>query len=67
MQGVEDIRFGIVGQLTGLADSVALPRFSTVAGLSLYGADRFEETGEGASTLASGVISKITAWLKEFF
>jgi len=53
--------------LTGLADSVGLPRFATVAGLALYGADRFAETGEGASTLASGLISKILAWLKEFF
>jgi cell division protein FtsA len=53
--------------LTGLADSVALPRFATVAGLALYGADRFTETGEGASTLTSGLVTKITAWLKEFF
>jgi hypothetical protein len=50
-----------------LADSVALPRFSTVAGLALYGVDRFTETGEGASTLTSGLVTKITAWLKEFF
>ncbi len=53
--------------LTGLADSVALPRFSTAAGLALYGADRFEETGEGASTLTSGLVTKLAAWLKEFF
>jgi len=53
--------------LTGLADSVALPRFATVAGLALYGADRFKETGEGASTLTSGLVTKIAAWLKEFF
>ncbi len=53
--------------LTGLADSVALPRFTTVAGLALYGADRFKETGEGASTLASGLFAKLMAWLKEFF
>jgi len=53
--------------LTGLADSVALPRFATAAGLALYGADRFEETGEGASTLTSGLVTKIAAWLKEFF
>jgi cell division protein FtsA len=53
--------------LSGLADSVALPRFATLAGLALYGADRFQETGEGASTLTSGVITKIAAWLKEFF
>jgi hypothetical protein len=53
--------------LTGLADSVALPRFATSAGLALYGADRFMETGEGASTLASGFFAKLLAWLKEFF
>ncbi len=62
------VRAGLPGDgLSGLADSVALPRFSTVAGLALYGVDRFQETGEGASTLTSGFISKITAWLKEFF
>ncbi len=55
------------GGLTGLADSVALPRFATVAGLALYGVDRFSETGEGVSTLASGVVTKVAAWLKEFF
>ena len=53
--------------LTGLADAVARPRFATPAGLVLYGADRFAETGEGASTLASGLVAKATAWLKEFF
>jgi cell division protein FtsA len=62
------VRAGVPAEgLTGLADSVALPRFASVAGLALYGADRFKETGEGASTLASGFISKILAWLKEFF
>ena len=62
------VRAGVPGEgLTGLADSVAFPRFATVAGLALYGADRFMETGEGASTLTSGVVAKILAWLKEFF
>ena len=62
------VRAGRPGEgLSGLADSVAFPRFSTVAGLALYGAERFSETGEGASTLTSGLITKITAWLKEFF
>jgi cell division protein FtsA len=62
------VRAGIPGDgLTGLADSVALPRFATVAGLALYGADRFMETGEGASTFTSGIVTKILAWLKEFF
>jgi cell division protein FtsA len=62
------VRAGVPGEgLTGLADSVAFPRFATVAGLALYGADRFMETGEGASTLTSGLVAKILAWLKEFF
>jgi len=62
------VRVGVPGEgLTGLADSVGLPRFTTVAGLALYGADRFMETGEGASTLTSGIASKIIAWIKEFF
>ncbi len=62
------VRAGVPGEgLTGLADSVARPKFSTVTGLALYGADRFHETGEGASTLASGVVGKVGAWLREFF
>lgn len=54
-------------QLSGLADSVARPRFATAVGLALYGFDRFLETGEGSSTLASGVIGRVGAWLREFF
>ena len=62
------VRAGTPGEgLTGLADSLALPRFATVAGLALYGVDRFRETGEGASTLTSGFVTKVVAWLKEFF
>jgi len=62
------VRAGVPGDgLTGLADSVALPRFATLAGLALYGVDRFKETGEGASTLTSGYVSKMAAWLREFF
>jgi len=62
------VRVGTPGEgLTGLADSLALPRFTTVAGLALYGVDRFRETGEGASTLTSGFVTKVVAWLKEFF
>lgn len=62
------VRRGVPGEgLSGLADAVGRPRFATPAGLVLYGADRFRETGEGASTLASGLVSKAAAWLKEFF
>ncbi len=62
------VRSGFPGEgLTGLADSVGRPKFATAAGLVLYGADRFEETGDGASTLTSGLVSKVGSWLKEFF
>lgn len=62
------VRVGVPEEgLTGLADAVRRPRFSTVTGLCLYGADCFYETGEGASTLSSGVVSSIGAWIREFF
>jgi cell division protein FtsA len=62
------VRIGVPGEgLGGLADSVGRPKFATAAGLALYGADRFEETGAGASTLTSGFVSKVGSWLKEFF
>ena len=62
------VRLGVPDEgLSGLADSVARPRFAAGAGLALWGSERFAETGEGSSTLASGVMTKITAWIKEFF
>jgi cell division protein FtsA len=62
------VRIGVPGEgLTGLADSVGRPRFSTVTGLCLYGADRFHETGEGVSTLSSGILAKAGTWIREFF
>jgi len=62
------VRIGVPGEgLTGLADAVGRPRFATAAGLALRGADRFFETGEGASTYASGWTARAAAWLKEFF
>ena len=36
-------------------------------GLALHGLERFAETGEGASTVGSGVLTKVGSWLKEFF
>ncbi len=61
------VRSGVPGEgLAVLADSVGRPKFATAAGLVLYGADRYEESGEGASTLASGLMSKVLAWLTEF-
>ncbi len=62
------VRYGVPRDgLYGLADSVARPKFSIAAGLALWGADRFAETGEGASTITSGVLTKLGTWLKEFF
>jgi cell division protein FtsA len=62
------VRVGVPGEgLSGLAESVARPRFSTVAGLCLYGADRFHETGEGATTRSSNWLTRAGAWVREFF
>ncbi len=61
-------RIGVPGEsLRGLADLVTPPGFATAAGLALHGTDYFIDTGEGASTLASGVVTRVGAWLKEFF
>ncbi len=62
------VRLGVPGEgLSGLADSVGRPRFSSSAGLTLWGCERFHETGEGATTAASAVVSRVGAWLREFF
>ena len=62
------VRWGVPSEgLGGLADSVGLPKFSAAAGLALHGADRFAQTGQGASTLTSGLVSTVGSWLKEFF
>lgn len=62
------VRVGVPAEgLGGLADAVRRPRFAVAAGLALWGADRFAETGRGASTIASGVFTKLGTWLKEFF
>lgn len=61
-------RVGLPGEgLLGLVDTVARPSFSVAVGLALHGADHFAETGHGASTVASGVVTRVGAWLKEFF
>ena len=70
--GATGLRFagspGRAGEgLTGLADAVARPAFTTATGLVLYGADRYVQTGEGASTLTSGFFGKLGAWFREFF
>ncbi len=62
------VRLGVPSEgLGGLADRVRRPRFAVGTGLALWGADRFAETGRGASTRASGIVTKIGIWLKEFF
>ncbi len=62
------VRLGVPSEwLGGLSDSVRRPRFAVATGLALWGADRFAETGRGASTLTSGVFTKLGTWLKEFF
>ena len=62
------VRVGVPSEgLAGLADSVGRPRFATAVGLALHGLERFVETGEGASTVSSGVLTKMGSWLKEFF
>jgi cell division protein FtsA len=62
------VRLGVPSEGLGrLADSVRRPRFAAGTGLALWGADRFAETGRGASTITSGVMTKLGTWLKEFF
>lgn len=62
------VRLGVPAEgLSGLADSVGRPRFATAAGLALWGVDRFQETGQGVSTLTSGILSSVSAWIREFF
>ncbi len=62
------VRTGVPAEcLAGLADMVGRPGFATAAGLALHGADRFLETGEGASTVTSGLVTRVGAWLREFF
>ncbi len=62
------VRVGVPGEgLSGLADQVSRPGFSTAAGLALHGADRITETGRGGATRTSGVVTRVGAWLREFF
>jgi cell division protein FtsA len=62
------VRLGVPNEgLSGLAESVQRPQFAIATGLALWGADRFMETGRGASTITSGMFTKLGTWLKEFF
>ena len=65
---VAPVRIGAPGEgLSGLLDVVSGPGFATAAGLALHGADYFMDTGGGVSTATSGVVTRVGAWLKEFF
>lgn len=62
------VRIGAPGEgLSGLLDAVSAPGFATAAGLALHGADYFMDTGGGVSTVTSGMVTRVGAWLKEFF
>lgn len=61
-------RVGLPGEgLTGLSAEISRPDRAVAAGLALYGGDHFMDTGLGASTRTSGVVTRLGAWLKEFF
>ncbi|MBI4544479.1 MAG: cell division protein FtsA [Gemmatimonadetes bacterium] len=60
-------RIGVPAEgLTGLADSVRGPKFATATGLALYGAGTAGEAGV-LTAFAGGAVSRLVAWLKEFF
>lgn len=62
------VRIGAPGEsLSGIMDGVDGPGCATAAGLALHGADYFMDTGGGVSTVASGMVTRMGAWLKEFF
>ena len=65
------VRVGVPGEgLGGLADSVRRPKFSTAAGLTIYGSRRLvHDTPEGAAAGASmsGIVRRVRDWLTDFF
>jgi cell division protein FtsA len=68
------VRVGVPTEnLTGLADSVEAPRFSTAVGLAQYGASRIA-LGAGSSARRmkvgsgmGGAVDRIKFWLQDFF
>src|SRR5437016_4699262 len=68
------VRVGVPTEnLTGLADSVEAPRFSTAVGLAQYGGSRIA-LGAGSSARRSkagsgmsGAVERIKFWLQDFF
>ncbi len=62
------VRVGVPREgLSGVSKTVARPGFASASGLALYGADYFMDSGEGASTVASSVVTRMGSWLREFF
>jgi cell division protein FtsA len=68
------VRIGVPSEnLTGLLDSVEAPRFATVVGLALYGANRVALGGvTGARRIPigkgmEGIAAKVKFWLQDFF
>jgi cell division protein FtsA len=85
MQGVSELATDVFGtgvriglpteNIGGLSDSVEAPRFSTVVGLALYGANRLAIGGASASgrrrTISSPNVDRfaqrVKTWLQDFF
>jgi cell division protein FtsA len=85
MQGVAELATDVFGtgvrigipteNVGGLSDSVEAPRFSTVVGLALYGANRVAVGGASASGKRRPMSSpnvdrfaqKVKTWLQDFF
>ncbi|MEO5588262.1 MAG: cell division protein FtsA, partial [Gemmatimonadaceae bacterium] len=70
------VRLGLpTHDIGGIADSVEAPRFSTVVGLALYGANRMAIEGAGAGTRRRTISSpnvdrfaqRVKTWLQDFF
>jgi cell division protein FtsA len=66
------VRIGVPGDgLGGLADSVRRPKFSTAAGLAVYGSRRLvSEAPEGSAmsgASVNGVIKWMRDWISDFF
>jgi cell division protein FtsA len=85
MQGVSELATDVFGtgvrigvpteNVGGLSDSVEAPRFSTVVGLALYGANRVATGGSSADSKRRAMSSpnvdrfaqKVKTWLQDFF
>lgn len=84
MQGVAELAADVFGtgvrvgtpseNIGGLSDSVDAPRFATVVGLALYGANRasagFSATGKHKALAGAGMdrfTKKVKTWLEDFF